>query len=182
MRFLYVNTLCAKNQFHSYFMSCVVSRVKASYSNNTTIQPFGDVQNNQAAFTHTGFLPVPAPACGFSHTHTDIAGTVGQFVFFSDRRDMCPHINRRYIIGLMYLRRRYRKRAREYWVHPLLTVRYMEGSFYTLFEKLRNHDSKFYNYFRMSIHTFDFLVDRVTNSVLLFFLILAKENSSSKNI
>ena len=38
----------------------------------------------------------------------------------------------------------------------------MEGSFYNLFEKLRNHDSKCYNYFRMSIHTFNFLVDRVT--------------------
>ena len=51
----------------------------------------------------------------------------------------------------------------------------MEGSFYTRFEKLRFHDSKFYNYFRMSIHTFDFLVDCVTNSVLLFFLILVKK-------
>ena len=98
-------------------------------------------------------------------THTDIAGTVGQFVFFSDRIEMCPHINRR----------RCRKRAREYWVHPLLTVRYMEGSFYTLFEQLRNHGSKLYNYFLTSIHTFDFLLDRVTNSVLLFFLILVKK-------
>ena len=51
----------------------------------------------------------------------------------------------------------------------------MEGSFYTLFEKLRNHDSKFYNYFRMSINTSDFLVDRMTDSVLLFFLILVKK-------
>ena len=50
----------------------------------------------------------------------------------------------------------------------------MEGSFYSLFEKLRNHDSKFYNFFRMSIHT-DFLIDRVTNSVLLVFLIFAKK-------
>ena len=108
------------------------------------------------------------------HIHRH-AGTVGQFVFFSDRREMCPHINRRYLLGLMFLRRRHRKRAREYRVHPLLTVRYMEGSFYTLFVKLRNHDSKFYNYFCISIHTFDFLVDRVTNSVLLFFLILVKK-------
>ena len=107
-------------------------------------------------------------------THTDIAGTVWQFVFFSDRREMCPHIKRRYLLGLMYLRRRYRKQAREYWVHPLLTVRYMEGSFYTLFEQLRNHNSKCYKYFRMSIPAFDFLVDRVINSVLLFFLILVK--------
>ena len=108
-------------------------------------------------------------------THTGIAGTVGQFVFFSDRREICPYINRRYLLDLMYFRRRYRKRAREYCVHPFLTVRYMEGSFYTLFEKPRNHDSKFYNYFRMSIHSFDILVDRVTNTVLLFFLILVKK-------
>ena len=109
-------------------------------------------------------------------THTDIARTIGQFVFFTDRREVCPHINRRYLLGVMYLRWRYRKRAIEYWVHPLLTVRYMEGNFsYTLFEKLINHDSKCYNNFRISIPTFDFLVDRVTHSVLLFFLILVKK-------
>ena len=91
------------------------------------------------------------------HTHRHCRNR--RFVFFSDRREMC-HINRRYLLGLIYLRRRYRKRAREYWVHPLLTLRYMEGSFYILFKKLRYHDSKFYNYFLMSIHTSDFLVDQ----------------------
>ena len=54
---------------------------------------------------------------------------------------------------------------------------------FTLFsKKLRNHDSKFYNYFLMNIHTFDFLVDRVTNSVLLFFLILVKKHFFQKYI
>ena len=48
------------------------------------------------------------------YSHTDIAGTVGQFVFFSDRREMCPHINRRYLLNLMYLRRRYRKQMKQH--------------------------------------------------------------------
>ena len=135
----------------------------------------GCFNSNALGCFHTHRLFTGAGTGLWGFTHTDIAGTVGQFVFFSDRREMCPHINRLYLLGLMYLRWRYRKRAREYWVHPLVTLRYMEGSFYTLYEKHRNQDSKFYNYFRMSIQTFDFLVDRVTKSVLLFFLILVKK-------
>ncbi|CAH1985388.1 unnamed protein product [Acanthoscelides obtectus] len=75
--------------------------------------------------------------------------------------------NKRYLLGLLYLRRKYRqaKKVRQHWVHPLLTVRYLEGSFYTLFEKLRKDNSKFFNYFRMSIDTFDFIVERLLNSI-----------------
>ena len=98
-----------------------------------------DKSEYKAAFTHRLFAGAgngSDTGTGlWVFTHTDIAGTVGQFVFFSDRREMYPNINRRYLLGQMYLRRRYRKRAREYWVHPLLTVRYMVGSFYSLFKK-----------------------------------------------
>ena len=119
--------------------------------------------------------PTLALACGFSHTPA--LPEPSDSLFSSATEVMCLHINRCYVLGLIYLRRRYRKRAREYWVHPLSTVRYMEGRFYTLFEQLRNHDSKCYNYFRVSIHTFDFLVDRVTVFCCSF---LSLSNSSSK--
>jgi hypothetical protein len=47
----------------------------------------------------------------------------------------------------------------------MLAVRYVEGSFYTLFEKLRSDDAKFFNYFRMSVSTFDFLVTRLSDKI-----------------
>ena len=34
-----------------------------------------------------------------------------------------------------------------------------------LFEKLKSHDSKFFNYFRMSVLTFEFLVMRLSDRV-----------------
>jgi hypothetical protein len=78
---------------------------------------------------------------------------------------MCSALcNRRHLLGLLYLRRKYRNRKaskRQYWVHPILKVRYLEGSFYTLFGKLKGDESKFFNYFRMSTQTFDFLIERL---------------------
>ncbi|KAB0804863.1 hypothetical protein PPYR_01833 [Photinus pyralis] len=68
---------------------------------------------------------------------------------------------RRNLLILLHLRRKYRKRERQYWVHPILAVRYLEGNFYTLFEKLRCDDAKFFNYFRMSTSTFDFLEGQI---------------------
>jgi hypothetical protein len=47
----------------------------------------------------------------------------------------------------------------------MLAVRYWEGSFYTLFEKLKSRDSKFFNYFRMSVLTFEFLVMRLSDRI-----------------
>jgi hypothetical protein len=47
----------------------------------------------------------------------------------------------------------------------MLAVRYVEESFYTLFEKLKSHDSKFFNYFRVSVSTFKFLVTRLYDRI-----------------
>ena len=52
-----------------------------------------------------------------------------------------------------------------YVVHPILAVRYLEGSFYMLFEKLKSHDSKFFNYFCMIVSTFEFLVMHLSDRI-----------------
>ncbi|XP_050296651.1 uncharacterized protein LOC126736368 [Anthonomus grandis grandis] len=67
------------------------------------------------------------------------------------------------ILYLLYLRRKHRlaQNKREYWIHPLLQVRYVEGAFYILFEKLRLHSDHFFHYFRLSITTFDFILERI---------------------
>jgi hypothetical protein len=82
---------------------------------------------------------------------------------------MCSALcNRRHLLGLLYLGRKYRHRKaskRQYWVHPILKVRYLEGSFYTLFGKIKGDESKCFNYFRMSTQTFDFLIERLENAI-----------------
>ena len=92
----------------------------------------------------------------FSH---GITAAGGEFDIERCTRKMFVHRNRkRNLLVLLYLKRKYKKRERQYWIPPILAVRYLEGSFYTLFEKLKSHDSKFFNYFRMSVSTFEFLV------------------------
>ena len=90
----------------------------------------------KATCTHTGFLPKsdPAPVVEF-FTLTGIAAAGGQFDFERCTRKMFVHRNRkRNLLVLLYLRRKYKKRERQYWVHPVLAVRYLEGSFHTLFD------------------------------------------------
>lgn len=72
------------------------------------------------------------------------------------------------ILALIHLRRKRREvsvKNRRYWVDPLLRVRYVEGAFYTLFDKLTQDDKKFFNYFRMSTATFDYLLSRLSENI-----------------
>jgi len=99
-------------------------------------------------------------------TRTGIAAAGGQFDFERCTRKMFVHRNRkRNLLVLLHRRRKYPKRERQYWIHPVLAVRYLEGSFYTLFEKLKSHDSKYLNYFRLSVSTFEFLVMRLSDRI-----------------
>jgi len=104
------------------------------------------------------------PDKGRLHTHRLFAGVgfvSGRGVFHTYRhyrcrwsvwfwtlhkKDVYVYRNRkRNLLVLLYLRRKYKKRERQYWIHPILAVRYLEGSFYTLIAKLKRHDSKFFD-------------------------------------
>ncbi|CAG9135462.1 unnamed protein product [Plutella xylostella] len=63
-----------------------------------------------------------------------------------------------YLLYLLYLRCKKRSVHRQYWIHPIVEARYSEGACYTLFSKLQNAPSKFFNYFRMSESTFNYLL------------------------
>jgi len=70
------------------------------------------------------------------------------------------------MICAYYLRnQRYKKQRRRYHVHPVIIDRPMEGEFCTLFSKLREHDSKFFDYFKMSIQSFDELLAKLEDSL-----------------
>lgn len=55
--------------------------------------------------------------------------------------------------------------TRNYWVHPLLRVKYVEGAFYTIFYKLVEDEIKFFNYFRMSFTTFNLLLKQISDFI-----------------
>ena len=57
---------------------------------------------------------------------------------------------------LLLLKRNRRKRCKQqyFWVHPINASRLSLGTFYTLMDDLKNDNSKFFNYFRMSKESF----------------------------
>lgn len=69
-------------------------------------------------------------------------------------------------LWILYRRlRRRRRRQRRYWVHPILSERLSSSLYNTLYPDLRLHEEKFFNYFRMSVASFDFLYDCVENDL-----------------
>ena len=65
--------------------------------------------------------------------------------------------DRRRLLGIIFLlyKRRNKRRNRSVWVHPLVLKRNLLGAFNTLFLELREYEENFFNYFRMSVSTFD---------------------------
>ncbi|XP_069358039.1 uncharacterized protein [Maniola hyperantus] len=56
-------------------------------------------------------------------------------------------------------RRRKRRESRRFNVHPILRDRMTHSMFITLYPKLREYSEKFFNYFRMSVTSFDDLLE-----------------------
>jgi hypothetical protein len=72
------------------------------------------------------------------------------------------------LLGAYYiLKQRNLKKCtkREMWVHPLLAQRLLKGCFTTLSIDLRESEKKFFNYFRMSIKSFDELLFKLQSEV-----------------
>lgn len=60
--------------------------------------------------------------------------------------------------ALVIRSRRRNEMRRQYWVHPIYSSRLLKGTFYTLYEDLREHPTKSWSYFRMSVSAFDELL------------------------
>ena len=67
---------------------------------------------------------------------------------------MAPMWNRRfYLLCLLHLRRRRRLKRREieFWEHPIVTERTLEGAYYTLYGRLREDERKFFNFYPITL-------------------------------
>jgi len=78
-------------------------------------------------------------------------------------------MSRKRIIAMWLLYRRLqlrrKQRVRKYWVHPINERRNVMGTFNSLFEDLLADENKFFNYFRMSISSFDELHNQLKCSI-----------------
>jgi len=78
----------------------------------------------------------------------------GQLFFFQYRMDFTETT----CVCALLLRIRKGRRKKRHWVHPVVSKRLLNGQFYKLYKDLRNCRGKFFNYFRMSIESFDKLL------------------------
>lgn len=53
------------------------------------------------------------------------------------------------------------RRRHRYWVHPLTDQRHLKGYFCKMYNDVRQYPDKFFNYYRMSIGTYDKLLQAV---------------------
>ena len=59
-----------------------------------------------------------------------------------------------------------KKKKRRYWVHPLLYKRLSIGKFHIRYNNMINYPEKFFNYYRMSIKTFDELINLIESDIV----------------
>jgi len=62
-------------------------------------------------------------------------------------------------------KRRNEKKKRQYWVHPILEDRSVKGLFATLYTDLRANPDKFFLFARMSLSSFDELVQKLESKL-----------------
>ncbi|XP_063842378.1 uncharacterized protein LOC135090053 [Scylla paramamosain] len=69
-------------------------------------------------------------------------------------------------VWLLHRRLKRRKqRQRQHWIHPILHDRLTHGLFTTLYPTLREHEPKFFNYCRMSVKSFDDLLELIKEDI-----------------
>lgn len=59
-----------------------------------------------------------------------------------------------------------RRRRRRVWVRPINTRRRQQGAFYNLFQEIKRDQQMFYKYTRMTLPTFQNLMDIVNSSLM----------------
>ncbi|CAH2085428.1 unnamed protein product [Euphydryas editha] len=81
------------------------------------------------------------------------------------------------VLWLAYRRwkRRKRRKSRRFNVHPIRRDRMTHSMFISLYPKLREHDEKFFNYFRMSITSFDELLEIIQEDLTPYKKILFRQ-------
>ncbi|XP_063812585.1 uncharacterized protein LOC135050225 isoform X2 [Pseudophryne corroboree] len=72
------------------------------------------------------------------------------------------------VLGYVLSKRKKRRRetVRNYWVHPLTSQRFSKGQFHLRYGDLRTCPKRFFNYFKMSVGTFDELLEHLRPALI----------------
>lgn len=66
---------------------------------------------------------------------------------------------------IFHLSHKTRKAKKRHWIHPLFLERHSKGLFHTYFKDVRKYPDRFFNYTRMSVQSFDNLLENISNSI-----------------
>lgn len=72
------------------------------------------------------------------------------------------------ILSLLLVRRRRQQRLtrkKKWWIHPIIRERSRTGKLAILHEKLKQHPDKFFDYYRMSINSFHYLLSVISDKI-----------------
>lgn len=69
-------------------------------------------------------------------------------------------------VYFLWKKKKLQQQRRRLQVDPLISQRLLVGAFVTLFNQLRDNETKFFNYFRMSSRTFDELLAKLHDKLL----------------
>jgi hypothetical protein len=105
-------------------------------------------------FLETGIYPFRFQAN--SSVHTDQFFPSSSEVLFGYSTSQTMDVNT-FMILYWYHSRRSNRNKRKYWVHAIVKQRFYVATFQTLMCQLRSDNDKFFNYFRMSMTSFDIL-------------------------
>ncbi|GBM50336.1 hypothetical protein AVEN_142345-1 [Araneus ventricosus] len=102
---------------------------------------------------------------------SDVHQVILEYSFFSEVK-MNP--KRIAAMWLLYRRLRRRRIKSNYWVHAINQKREQIGIFHTLLKELQKHENKFFNFFRMTIPSFNKLHQRLKTKII-------RKNSKMRN-
>ena len=68
---------------------------------------------------------------------------------------------RRHQIAVALLLLQLNYSLRRMWVHPINNLRFEKGEYFVLYPDLQKYEDKFFNWFRMSIKKFDYLLKMI---------------------
>jgi hypothetical protein len=69
------------------------------------------------------------------------------------------------LLVLLHKKLKKKKRKHKFWIHPLLNARQERCMFYTASNDLKDDESKIFNYFHMSVVSFDELLLDIRNDI-----------------
>jgi hypothetical protein len=68
------------------------------------------------------------------------------------------------------------EKRKRLWVHPINEKRGKENTLQNSFQELRCDEKKFQNFTRLSLKTFDFIVNLISNSMLLIHIYILTQS------